>query len=136
MVEEEADGEKGGARGAYGYVEEIGAGCVENQGGDGVVIGGEAGGEGGSDAGAVGNDVLSGEGAGGGEVLPGGVGVVSHALLARAGGSALSVAAIVEGEDVEAEVVKAGEGWDGVGEGAVAVGEKKDGDGSVAASGC
>ena len=43
----------------------------------------------------------------------------SHVLLAGTGCGALTVAAIVEGEDVEAEVVEAGEGGDGVGERAV-----------------
>ncbi len=47
-----------------------------------------------------------------GEVLPGGVDVVGHALLAGTDGGALAVAAVVEGEDVDAEVVKAGEGGD------------------------
>ena len=70
----------------------------------------------------------AGDCAGGGEVLPGGVGVLGHALLAGASGGALAVAAIVEGEDVDAEVVEAGEGGDGVGEGAVAVGEEEDGE--------
>jgi len=134
-MEEEADGEEGGARVADGYVEEVGAGCVENQGGDGVVIGGEAGCKRSADAGSVRDDALFGDCAGGGEVLPGRVDVLGHALLAGAGGGALAVAAIVEGEDVEAEVVEAGEGGDEVRERAVAVGEKKDSDGSVAAPG-
>ena len=60
---------------------------------------------------------------------------LGHALLAGAGGGALAVAAIVEGEDVDAEVVEAGEGGDGVGEGAVAVGEEEDGEVGVAAAG-
>ena len=133
-MEEEADGEEPGARVAYGYVEEIGAWRVENQCRDVVVIAGEAGCEGSPDSGSVRDDVLYRECSGGGEVLPGGVGVVGHALLAGAGSGALAVAAIVEGEDVEAEVVEAGEDGDGVGEGAVAVGEKEDGDGGVAAA--
>ena len=54
--------------------------------------------------------------------------------LGRSGG-ALAVAAVVEGEDVDAEVVEAGEGGDGVGERAVAVGEKEDGEVGVAAAG-
>ncbi len=40
LVEEETDWEEGGARVAYGYVEEVCAGCVENQGGDSFVVGG------------------------------------------------------------------------------------------------
>jgi len=52
---------------------------------------------------------------------------VGDVLLVGAGCSALSVAAIVEGEDVEAEVVEADEGGDGVGERAVAAGEEEDG---------
>ena len=135
-MEEEADGEEPGARIAYCYVEEVGAGCVENQGGDGVVIGGKAGCEGGARAGSVGNDALCGDCACGGEVPPGGVGVLGHALLTWTGGGALAVAAVVEGEDVEAEVVEIGESGDGVGEGAVAVGEEEDSDRRVAAAGC
>ena len=34
LVEEETDGEEGGARVADGYVEEVGAGRVEDEGGD------------------------------------------------------------------------------------------------------
>ena len=60
---------------------------------------------------------------------------MGHALLAGAGGGALAVAAVVEGEDVDAEVVEGGEGGDGVGEGAVAVGEEEDGEVGVAAAG-
>ncbi len=60
---------------------------------------------------------------------------MGHALLAGASRGALAVAAVVEGEDVDAEVVETGEGGDGVGEGAVAVGEKEDGEASVAAAG-
>src|SRR5260370_14626618 len=99
LVEEEADGEEGGARVASGYVEEVGAWRVENQGRDVVVVGGEASGEGGSDSGPVGDDVLSGEGAGSGEVLPGGVGVLGHALLAWAGRGAPAACTIDDGED-------------------------------------
>ena len=68
--------------------------------------------------------------------MPGGVDVrVMLCWLGRIGG-ALAVAAVVEGEDVDAEVVEAGEGGDGVGEGAVAVGEEEDGEvESVAAAG-
>ena len=135
LVEEEADGEEFGAWVACGYFEEVGAGCVENQGGDGVVIGSEVGRECGADTGSIGEDALRGYCAGGGEVLPGGVGVLGHALLVWAGRGTLAVAAIVEGEDVEAKVVEAGEDGDGVDEGAVAVGEEEDGDGGVAAAG-
>jgi hypothetical protein len=58
LVEEEADGEEFGAWVANGYVEEVGAGCVENQGGDGVVTGGEVGCDGGADTGSIGDDAL------------------------------------------------------------------------------
>src|ERR1700731_551825 len=96
-MEEEADGEEPGTRIAYGYVEEVGAGWVENQGGDGVVIGGKAGCEGGARAGSVGNDALCGDCAGGGEVLPGGGGGLGHALLAWGGRGALAGAPGGEG---------------------------------------
>ncbi len=76
-----------------------------------------------------------GDGAGIGEVLKGGVSVMGHGLLAGTEGGALSVAAVVDGEDVDADVVKGGEGGDVVGEGAVAVGEEEDGEVRVAAAG-
>ena len=101
-----------------------------------AVICGEFDGKGGADAGSVGDDLLCGDGAGGGEVLPGGVGVVGHVELAGVGWGALAVAAVVEGEDVEAEVVEAGEGGDGVGEGAVGAGEEEDGGVGVAGAWC
>ena len=63
FVKEKADGEQGRAGVAYGYVEEIGAGRVEDEGGDVVVGDGEAGGDGGSNAGTVGDDVFCREGA-------------------------------------------------------------------------
>ena len=59
--------------------------------------------------------------------MPGGVGVVGHVLLAGAGGGALTIAAVVEGKNVEAEVVEAGQNRDGVGQGAVGAGEEEDG---------
>jgi len=60
---------------------------------------------------------------------------VGEALLAGTNCDALAVAAVVEGEDVGAEVVEAREGWDGVGEGAVAVGEEEDSQVGVAGAG-
>ncbi len=45
FVEEETDGDEAGARVALGGGEEIGSGCVEDDGGAGGVSGGEAGGE-------------------------------------------------------------------------------------------
>src|SRR5438270_7900654 len=108
LVKEQARREKPGARVIDRHAEEVGARRVENDGSDVVVIGGEAICEGGAATSAVRNDVLWGDSASGGEVLPGRVRVLSHFLLAGARGSALAVAAIVEGEDVDAEVVQAG----------------------------
>ena len=56
-------------------------------------------------------------------------------MLIGAGGGALAVAAVVEGEDVDAEVVEGGEGGDGVGEGAVGAGKEEEGGVGVAAVG-
>ena len=47
----------------------------------------------------------------------------------------MAVASVVDGADVDAEVVQGGEGGDGVGERAVAVGEKEDGEVGVASAG-
>ena len=55
--------------------------------------------------------------------------------MAGAGGGALAVAAVVEGEEVDAEGVEGGEGGDGVGERAVAVGEEENGEVGVVAAG-
>jgi len=51
---------------------------------------------------------------------------MGHVELVWVGWSALAVAAVVEGEDVETDVVETGEGGDGVGEGAFGAGEKED----------
>ena len=134
-MKEEMDRHKRGSRIAQCYFEEIGARGIENQCRDHVVVCGEACCKKGSDAGAVGDDLLRGDMAGGDEVLPRGVGVVGEASLTRACGGTLAVTAIVEGEDVDAEIMKAGEGRDGVREGAVAIGEKEDGEGCVVGAG-
>ena len=93
------------------------------------------GGEGCSCAGAVGDDLIWRDRARDGEVLPGGVEIVGHALLTWAGCCALAIAAVVEGEDVDADVVQVGEGGDGVCEGSVAIGEEEDGEVGVAGGG-
>ena len=93
-------------------------------------------GEGGSYACAVGDELLGGDVAGGGEVLPGGFGVVGHVSLIGTDGGALSVASIVEGEDVDAEIVEGGEGGNGVGERAVGAGKEEESGSGVAAVGC
>ena len=135
LVEEETDGDERGAGIVLGDAKEIGAGSVEDYGGNHAVSSGEASREGGSGAGSVRNDVLLREMAGGGEIEPRRVGVAGLALLAGTGCGALTVAAVVEGEDVDAEIVEAGESGDGIGEGAVAVGEKEDGKVGVAGAG-
>lgn len=65
-----------------------------------------------------------------GEVEEGGGGVFCHAALVGVGARALAVAAVIEGEDVEAGVVEGGDGAElrGVGEGAVAAGEEEGGE--------
>jgi len=60
---------------------------------------------------------------------------MGHVLLAGTGWGALAVAAVVEGEDVKAQVVERGDGGDGVGEGAVSAGEEEGGGVSVAGPG-
>lgn len=60
---------------------------------------------------------------------------MGHSLLGGMGVGALAVAAVVEGEDVDAEVVEGGEGGDGVGEGAVAGWEEEEGGVCVAGLG-
>jgi hypothetical protein len=122
LVKEEAYGNESCAWIVPSHVEEVRAGGVKDQGGDNFVCGGEMGCERSSYSGAVGDDSLRGDRARGGEVLPGGVGVMDHALLTGAGGGALAVAAVVEGEDVKAYVVEGCESGEGVGEGAVSAG--------------
>lgn len=110
-------------------------GGVEDEGGDCGVVCCELGGEGRSYAGSVGDDLLGGDGSGVGEVLPGGIGVVGHVLLIGARGCALAVAAVVEGEDVEADVVEGCESGDGVSQRAVGAGKEEDGGVGVAGVG-
>lgn len=135
LTEERADREEAGAGVTEGNVEQIGVGAVKNDAGDAGMGGGEVGGEGGSDAGAVRDDLLRRDGAGGGEVLPGGLGVLGHLELVGTAFGAESVAAIVEGEDVDAETLQGVEGGGEVGQGAVAAGEKEDGCVGVTGSG-
>ena len=135
FVKEETDGDEPGAGIVLGDAKKIGARGVEDQSWDHAMDGGEAGGEGGSGAGSVGNDVLRGEMAGRGEIKPRRVGVVSKALLTGADCNALTVAAIVKCEDIDAEVMEAGESGDRIDQGAVAVGEKEDGEVGVASAG-
>ena len=118
-----------------GGVEEVGLGGVEDEGGDVGVGEGQMGGEGGSDAGPVGDDLVGWDVTGGVEVLPGVVGVLGHLLLVGVGVGALAVATVVEGEDVDAEVVQVGERGDGVREGAVGAWEEEDGGLGVAGVG-
>ena len=127
LVEEEPGREEGGTRVAKSGVEEVGLRGVEDKSGDVGVGEREIGGEGASYTGAVGNDLMGGDVAGGVEVLPGVVGVLGHLLLAGVSVGALAVAAVVEGKDVDAEVVQGCEGGGGVGEGAVGAGEEEDG---------
>ena len=53
---------------------------------------------------------MGGDAAGGREVRPGGFGVLSHSELIGMGVGAVAEAAVVEGEDVDAEVVESVEG--------------------------
>ncbi len=106
LVEEETDWEQGGTRVAEGGLEEVGLWGVEDEGGDVGVGEGEVSGEGGSYTGSVGEDLLGGDVAGGVEVLPDVVGVLGHLFLAGVGVGALAVASVVEGKDVDAEVVQ------------------------------
>ncbi len=135
FVKEKVERDKAGTGVLLGYFEEVSVGGVEDECWDGGVAGCELGGERGSDAGSIEDDLLRGNGASVCEVLPGGVSVVGHVLLAGTGWGALTVAAIVEGEDVEADVVEGCEGWCKVGEGALSAGEEEDGGVGVAVAG-
>jgi hypothetical protein len=81
-----------------------------------------------AEAGAVGNDGVGIDVTGLDEVVEGGGGVLLHAEL---GWMSLVVAgaeaAVVEGEDVDWELMKLGKGWEVVGQPAGAVGEVEDG---------
>jgi len=135
FVKEETDGDEPGAGILLGDAKKIGARGVEDQSRDHAVNGCKASGKGGSGADSIGNDVLRGEMAGGGEMKPRRVGVVGKAFLTGADCGTLAVAPVVEGEDVDAEVVEAGESGDGIAERAVTVREKEDGEVSVAGAG-
>ena len=108
-------------------IEQVAFWGFQDEGWDFGVTGGEVGGEGGSDADAVGNDLLSGNFAGSVEIVPGGFGVLGHTGLIGMGVGAVAVAAVVEGEDVDAEVVESGERGVEVCKRAVSAGEKEDG---------
>ena len=126
-MKEEAGGDEACAPVVLDGGEEVRLGIVEDESGDFGVGAGEGGGEGGTDAGAIRDDSVGRDGAGGGEVQPGGFGILRHVEIIGMGEGAEAVAAVVEGEDVEAEVVKAVQGGFGVGERAVAAGEIEDG---------
>ncbi len=103
VVEEQADREKLGAPVGADLVEQIGAWGIEDEGGGLRMLGGELGRERGADAGAEEDDLGGWEVAGGRKVLPGRGGVLFHAALIGMGGGALTEAAVVEGEDIEAD---------------------------------
>ena len=137
VAEEEADGdEAGGARGG-GDGRGVGNGVREDDGGEFGVLGGEGGGEGGAEAFAEGDDGVRGDVTGCGEVVEGGGGVLRPCGFRWVGGGVAGAeAAVVDGEDVEAGGVEAGEGGEGVGERAGAAVEIEDGVGGVAGWGC
>ncbi len=61
---------------------------------------------------------------------------MGHVELVWVRKDALAVAAVVEGEDVETDVVEAGEGGDRIGQGAVGAGEEEDCGVGVAGARC
>lgn len=120
FVEQQADRQKSRTSIAADGGEQVGSGRIENKSGNFGMKDGQVGSQRGSDAGAVRNDLLCGNGAQGREIFPGGIGVLHHFLLVGMSVSALAVASVIEGEDIEAESVKSREGRDGIDEGAVA----------------
>lgn len=135
LAEEEMRRHELGARVGQDRLEKIVFRGLKDERGDGGVGCSEVGGEGRANADSVEDDLLGGEVTGGGEVLQGSVCVGGHAGLARVDGGALSVATVVEGKEIDAEVVERGEGGGGVGESAIAGGEIEEGGGAVAAGG-
>ena len=102
---------------------------MEDEGGEGGVLGAEMDGEGGTGSGAVDDDGGDGRGAGGEEVVESGVGVGLHGVLGGMLAARAAEAAVVEEQDVEVGGVEEAGAGEGVGHGAVAGVEEKSGAG-------
>ena len=125
-MEEQPDGHEAGMAVVPDRVEEVTLRRFQDKGRDVAMVGGQMGSEGGSDADPVGNDLMGGDVAGCSEVGPGGFGVLSHSELIGVSVGAVPVAAVVEGKDVDAEIMKPIERGVEVREGAVSAGEEED----------
>ena len=135
VMEEEGGGNEGGAAVGEGATGEVGVGVLEDEGGEIRVGDGELGGEVAAEAGAHGDDAGGGEVAGVEEVVEGGLSVFQHAGLVGVLGVGLAESAVIDGKEVEVEVVELGECLGGVAEVAGAAVEVEDGGGGSGAGG-
>lgn len=87
-------------------VEQIAFRGFQDEGGDFAVIGGQVRSERGSYADAIGDNLMRWNAARGVEVSPGRFGVLDHPNLIGVGVGAVAVAAVVEGKDIDAEIVE------------------------------
>lgn len=138
LLEEETGWDETGTVVAQSRIEQVVDGRLQDECRRVRVHGGELGGESCAHADSIGDNTGLGEVAADVEVLPGGFGVLGQDLLAGVwGGSALAVATVVDGEDVDAEVVQGNEGGGGVrvGEGTIAGREIEQGEVGIAGAG-
>ena len=87
-------------------VEEVTFRGFQDEGRDVAVNCGEMRCEGGADTDAVGDDLVGGDAAGSDEVRPGRLSVLGHSELIGMGVCTVTVASVIESEDIYAEVVE------------------------------
>lgn len=129
FMEQSTDGQRLDAGICKNDIEEVGARGIENDGRNFGVVCRDPGAQKAADTVAEEDNFRGRQRAGDGEVLPGGGGVLGHALLVGVDSGALAVAAVIEREEVEAEAVKGSESElvIGIGERAIAAGQIKNG---------
>jgi len=110
-MEEQTDGHEAGVGVVPDSFEKVAFWGFQNEAGDLVMIAGQMSSEGGSDPYTVRDDLMGGDAARSGEMTPGRFGILGHPELIGVGIGAVAIAAIVECEDVDAEVVESVECW-------------------------
>src|ERR1700730_7811432 len=134
-MEEQSQGDELAARIAPDDIQQVSARGFKNHGWRLRGILGEVRRDRSSNGHAVQDDLLFGDISAGTKILPGGFGVVSHVLLGGMDWGAGAVTAVVEGEDVDAEVVQGAEADVGVGEAAIGSGQEQKGGVGIASTG-
>ena len=110
-MEEQTDGHKAGVGVVPDSFEKVALWGFQDETGDVAMTGGQVSSEGGSDAYTVRDDLMGGDAAGSGEITPCRLDILDHPELIGVGIGAVAIAAIVECEDVDAEVVESVECW-------------------------